>query len=116
MKTILIVDDDRLMLSALARTFRGNGWGVLVADSPDGLSQSMAKADVVLTDWNMGHWDGGHVVNVAQSMGGKPVVVWSGDPSEVSKEVKELCPVFQKGRHEGMTQLLEDLAKGVSDA
>ena len=75
--TVLVVDDEPLLLAALARQLhRQLGWRVLTAANPGTAQVLYPDADIVLTDWDMPNGGGARVMAEC----GKPVVIHSADP------------------------------------
>lgn len=73
MKTILIVDDEPMVIRAVARVLRSRGFEVLSAADPIEARAHYAAADVVLSDWNMPNGGGQRVLDESP----KPVVIHS---------------------------------------
>ncbi len=72
--TILLIDDDAIVLRTLARALSGGlGWRVLTALSPALAGALYEQADIVITDWAMP--DGGGARVLAECT--KPVIVMS---------------------------------------
>lgn len=73
--TILVVDDDPIVLRGAARMLR-NHWDVMAVDSvPEAIAKMReGGTSVVLTDWNMDHGGGEAVCDEALALG-IPVVV-----------------------------------------
>jgi CheY-like chemotaxis protein len=82
--SVLLVDDDPLVLAATARILRRHGMRAICASSPFGVSALVRKdsPDVVVLDYHMPGLDGGHLVRVLRSSPRTaqiPVVFYSGD-------------------------------------
>jgi CheY-like chemotaxis protein len=86
--TVLIVDDDPLVLAATSRCLRRLGLRTLMADSPFGVSAIILKEspDAVVLDAHMPGLDGAHLVRLLRSSprtAATPIVFHSGDPEDV---------------------------------
>jgi len=83
-KTILLVDDDRLIRRAIARFLKLGGWNVIEAENEHDAARIIEGIDsqipdVVLTDLDLRSGGSGlHVVGAAQ-VNGIPVALMSGD-------------------------------------
>ncbi len=83
-KTMLVIDDDNLVLSSCRRIFEEEGFQVVTSQSPEqGLSLVMdTYFDVVLCDWMMPGLDGMDVITrLDETSPGSAVVMISGYPS-----------------------------------
>jgi len=96
-KTILIVDDDQVILKALSSVLAANGFDVVTAE---GSSEALgavreASPDLILLDVNFppdvangsGGWDGFAIMSwIRQMFGGIPMIIMSGtDSADVRK-------------------------------
>jgi two-component system response regulator MprA len=77
MATILVVDDDPKITSALRRALAYEGYNVLVAgDGPSALQQSRERLpDLVVLDWMLPGMDGIAVLQRLQAGGAPPVLM-----------------------------------------
>lgn len=73
MKTILIVDDQPMVLRAISRALRSHGFDVLTALDPVEAAKLYDLVDVVLSDWHMPNGGGQRVLDESP----KPVVIHS---------------------------------------
>jgi CheY-like chemotaxis protein len=86
--SVLLVDDDPLVLAATARFLRKRGMRTICADSPFGVSALVRKEspDVIVLDCHMPGLDGAHLMRVLRTSprtAGTPIVLHSGDSDEV---------------------------------
>lgn len=63
MRSVLIVDDSRAMRMLVKRALASGGFGMLdvreASDGKEALDSAVErKPDLILSDWNMGEWDG----------------------------------------------------------
>lgn len=90
MKTLLIIDDDEMMLSALTICFQGEGYKVVTAvDGPEGIElYSRHHPDVVLLDLNLPTLQGIQVLDrIKKTDPGARIVIITGYASpEVIEE------------------------------
>jgi len=89
---LLIVDDDAMLASAMARVFSRKSWEVLLADGPVSAREQYAHADAVLSDWSMP--DGGGLAVFAECP--LPVVFYTARPEDIPARVKQSRQVFEK--------------------
>jgi DNA-binding response OmpR family regulator len=73
MPSVLILDDDPLILKALERAFRSAGWQVHTAAQPLAHPDGYALVDCVLSDWDMPQGGGQRVKQESAA----PVVIYS---------------------------------------
>jgi len=76
MFTVLVIDDDAMILRGTARALKGLDWCVLVAGGPTQAVPLYGQADVVLSDWDMPDGGGLQVLREAPV----PVVIYTGRP------------------------------------
>jgi CheY-like chemotaxis protein len=86
--SVLLVDDDPLVLAATARFLRKRGMRTICADSPFGVSALVRKEspDVVVLDCHMPGLDGAHLMRILRTSprtARTPIVLHSGDSDEV---------------------------------
>jgi CheY-like chemotaxis protein len=81
--TVIAVDDDPIVLKALARMLRGWGWNVIGIDNPQDLDLRQQGAQVILTDWDMPGGGGPEVLRRALL----PVVIYSSSDLRDIREV-----------------------------
>lgn len=97
--TLLIIDNDPLLLRAATRVFRGMGWSVkpvLISKGTDDQARAAIKVphDVILCDWDLGR--GIKALDVT-SLSDKPVVIWSGRPETIDASVRARYACYEKG-------------------
>jgi DNA-binding response OmpR family regulator len=85
--SVLIVDDDPLLLAATSRYLRKRGMRTICANSPFGVTALIRREspDVVVLDCHMPGLDGAHLVRVLRASpraAQTPVVFHSGDSDE----------------------------------
>jgi two-component system, cell cycle response regulator DivK len=99
-RTILVIDDDSLVLGTLTELLRAHGHRVLEATKgQDGLELARAeRPDLILTDYSMPEMDGLAVVGALKSDAatrGIPVVAFtSGTAAEANRLVRAGCIGF----------------------
>jgi CheY-like chemotaxis protein len=82
--SVLLVDDDPLVLAATSRFLQKRGMRTICADSPFGVSALVRKEapDVVVLDCHMPGLDGAHLMRILRTSprtAATPVVFHSGD-------------------------------------
>ena len=112
--SVLLVDDDPLVLAATARFLRKRGMRTICASSPFGVSALVCKEspDIVVLDCNMPGLDGAHLMRVLRSSprtAKTPIIFHSGDSDAALAELGEALGVqcAQKGR--GPAALVETI-------
>jgi len=110
--SVLIVDDDPLVLAAVSRLLRKRGMKTACTDSPFGVSALMRKEspDVLVLDCDMPGLNGAHLVRVLRASprtAATPVVLHSGgDEHTLAELASSLSARYaQKGR--GPTALVD---------
>lgn len=88
MARILIIDDDHLIRSSLARCFEGLGHEVLTADGlVQGTGTARQGVDVIYLDLNLPDGDGRTVINELSSSPGSPeIIVLTGESDNFGAE------------------------------
>ncbi len=86
--TVLVVDDEPLVLAATARFLTKRGMRTICADSPFGVSALVRKEspDVIVLDCHMPGLSGAHLMRLLRTSprtAATPVVLHSGDSHEV---------------------------------
>jgi CheY-like chemotaxis protein len=97
--TVLMVDDEPMMLRSLEREFRRSPCRVLTATSPIEALRILGTqlVNVLITDHRMPHMAGSDLVNRAQQLQpGIKSVVLSATPDEARREVAQSTPVLSK--------------------
>ena len=87
--TLLVVDDEACILSALRRSLRREGWRVLTASTPDEALRMLDEEpiDAVLSDHKMPRMSGLEVLEVAARRRPNAVrILISGWPDEIPAE------------------------------
>ena len=87
--TLLVVDDEARILSALRRSLRREGWRILTASTPDEALRMLDEEpiDAVLSDHKMPHMSGLEVLEVAARRRPNAVrILISGWPDEIPAE------------------------------
>ena len=115
--TLLLADDEPVLLMAMADLFADAGYAVSRVDSGHGaiLLLEHSEFDVIVTDWNMDDGSGADVYRwIAQS---KPwlaerVVFLADEESEDAAVVAPGRPMFRKGQDSAaLTAALRDIAR-----
>ncbi len=94
-KSMLVVDDEAIVLESCRRIFSEQGFEVRTSASPRAALElvSTARFDVILCDWKMPEMDGVDVVEVMDKRApGTPIVMISGYPS-----VERATEVMRRG-------------------
>jgi CheY-like chemotaxis protein len=110
--SVLVVDDDPLVLAATARFLAKRGMRTLCASSPFGVTALVCKEtpDVVVLDCHMPGLDGAHLIRVLRSSprtASTPVVFYSGDPEPVLADLAESFGVRYAAKGRGPVPLVE---------
>lgn len=104
-KTILIVDDDQVILKALSTALAGNGFNVVTAEGSGEALGSVREAnpDLIVMDVNFppdvanggGGWDGFALMSwIRQMFGNIPIIIMSGtDNTDVRKRATAMRAV-----------------------
>ena len=85
---MLVVEDDAAIRSLVSQVLEESGFEVVPAESgADALRQLAAGAvDIVITDWNLPHINGEHVISAARELlRGTPVLIITGDRSAADR-------------------------------
>ena len=88
-KTLLVVDDDKMVAYATARIMRSFDWDTMYVTNLATAKEMMGQVDCILTDWEP---LGAAVVASAPV----PVVVFSGNPDAANRALKGICQVIAK--------------------
>lgn len=127
MTTVLLVDDEKLVLRSLEKTLLRAGYDVIAASSckngSETFAQGAAQIDIAVLDLNMPGFDGlpksgaglDLLADLKRQKPSLPVVILTAY-DEVSK-AKEAASggasaFFVKGREQGLVELIEKILKG----
>jgi CheY-like chemotaxis protein len=110
--SVLLVDDDPLVVAATSRLLRKRGMRTICATSPFGVSALVRKEapDVVVLDLHMPGLDGALLIRLLRSSprtAGTPVVFHSGDTEEALGELAHSLGAFYSVKGDGPVPLVE---------
>lgn len=119
-RTILIVDDSKVVRETVRFVLQSRGYEVFTLDSPFGFGAALseAKPDLVLVDANMPALSGEKLVTVAlqNKLCSCPVVFYSDKPSEELKRLVQTTGaagfIRKTGDHEAFLNSLEEFLAG----
>jgi len=80
-KTVLIVDDEQNIAKSIYRMFKGAKWNPLIASSVFEALPLIPKADVILSDYDLG--PGGCGKDIIKAAGKIPVVLFTATTKEI---------------------------------
>ncbi len=84
----LVVEDDEAIRSLVSQVLEEDGFAVISTDSGAGALRELATeaVDIVVTDWNLPHINGEHVIAAARELlRGTPILIITGDPSAADR-------------------------------
>jgi len=85
-KTILVVDDERIIQKILKEVFETEGFDSIVCERGDDAVQYIGMVDVLITDFNMPGMNGDRLVALAKSQRpNMPAMIMSGAVEDVPK-------------------------------
>lgn len=118
MISVLLVDDDPLVLAASARFLRKRGMRTICADSPFGVSALVRKEspDVVVLDCHMPGLDGAHLMRVLRTSprtAGTPIVLHSGDSDASLAELADSLGAQYASKGRGPTALADAIMAAI---
>ncbi len=90
MTRLLIVDDEPLVLKAMARSFRITGYEILTAGHPaDALARFQAgeRFDAVISDMEMPGMHGDELCREVQKIVSTPFILQSGNPAVTARAI-----------------------------
>ncbi len=122
MKTILLVDDDRLVLESLAATLKAAGYQVWTTDSTEAAVRltAMLEPDVVVTDYRMPGMDGVSLLQRLQELTEAPrMVIYSATPPArrlMTERVEAVSWVAKTTGHEMLVRKLREMWEGEVEA
>ena len=94
MKTILILDDEKVVRQVLRAMLEGRGYLTLEAsEGGEALRLLEARPDLILVDWNMPGMNGIEFVQTLRKQAEMPVpfIILTGtDPLEIEKQIEAL--------------------------
>jgi CheY-like chemotaxis protein len=110
--SVLLVDDDALVLAATSRLLTKRGMRTICATSPFGVSALVRKEapDVVVLDLHMPGLDGAHLMRLLRSSprtAGTPVVFHSGDTEESLGELADSLGAYYAVKGNGPRALVD---------
>ena len=116
--SVVLVDDDPLVLAAVSRYLQKRGIRTVCADSPFGVSALVRKEspDVVILDCNMPGLDGAHLMRVLRSSprtAETPIVFHSGDADETLAELASSLGARYAAKGRGPGVLIEAIRAAV---
>jgi DNA-binding NtrC family response regulator len=127
MTTVLLVDDEKLVLRSLEKTLLRAGYDVITAhDCPSGrdtFAQNAAKIEIAVLDLNMPSFDGmpktgaglDLLAELKKQKADLPVVILTAY-DEVNKAKDAVAggasAFFVKGREQGLVELIQKILKG----
>ena len=119
--SVLLVDDDPLVLAATSRFLRKRGMRTICADSPFGVSALVRKEapDVVVLDCHMPGLDGAHLMRVLRTSprtAGTPIVLHSGDPDAELAELAESLGTQYAPKARGPIALADAILRALKSA
>lgn len=127
MTTVLLVDDEKLVLRSLEKTLLRAGYDVITAhDCPGGrdtFAQNVGKIDIAVLDLNMPSFDGTPktgagldlLAELKKLKNDLPVVILTAyDEVNKAREAVALgaSAFFVKGREQGLVELIQKILKG----
>lgn len=127
MTTVLLVDDEKLVLRSLEKTLLRAGFDVLTAvdcrAGRDAFAQNTARVDIAVLDLNMPDFDGlsksgaglDLLADLKKQKPSLPVVILTAY-DEVGKAKDAVAggasAFFVKGREQGLVELIQKILKG----
>lgn len=127
MTTVLLVDDERLVLRSLEKTLLRAGYDVITAanckNGSETFAQNTAQIDIAVLDLNMPSFDGlpksgaglDLLADLKKQKQSLPVVILTAY-DEVNKAKDAVSggasAFFVKGREQGLVELIEKILKG----
>ena len=92
-ETILVVDDDPMIVRALVRYLRGYGYNVVSAPDPNNAIKYYKEIDAAISDWQMPYGGGLRVLQECPA----PVIIHSGIAERLPKDlIKKAAVVLAK--------------------
>ena len=93
MKKILFVDDDEMVRDVMEMAIQKIGFSPLICENPEEAIRNIAKADLILTDFDMkNEINGSDLARIAKEENPSlPVIIISGDPWEVPEDTLADC-------------------------
>ncbi|MGO8997865.1 MAG: response regulator [Polyangiaceae bacterium] len=116
--SVLLVDDDPLVLAATARFLRKRGMRTICADSPFGVTALVRKEtpDVVVLDCHMPGLDGALLMRVLRTSprtAETPIVFYSGDTDAELAELADALGTYYAPKARGPVMLADTITRAV---
>ncbi len=120
MTSVLVVDDDQQLVSAISRDLRANGYDVLSASSVDGALEQLTEqpSDVVLTDLRMAEADGIDLLLAIRERGlsSRPILMSAYATARDHQKAVELGAVRVLCKPFGSKELLDAIQQAIDCA
>lgn len=120
MTSVLVVDDDQQLVSAISRDLRANGYDVLSASSVDGALEQLTEkpSDVVLTDLRMAEADGIDLLLAIRERGlsSRPILMSAYATARDHQKAVELGAVRVLCKPFGSRELLDAIQQAIDCA
>ncbi|MEZ4371532.1 MAG: response regulator [Polyangiaceae bacterium] len=120
MTSVLVVDDDQQLVSAISRDLRANGYDVLSASSVDGALEQLEErvSDVVLTDLRMAEADGIDLLLAIRERGlnSRPILMSAYATARDHQKAVELGAVRVLCKPFGSRELLDAIQQAIDCA
>ncbi|MGE0326599.1 MAG: response regulator [Polyangiaceae bacterium] len=120
MTSVLVVDDDQQLVSAISRDLRANGYDVLSASSVDGALEQLEQrvSDVVLTDLRMAEADGIDLLLAIRERGlnSRPILMSAYATARDHQKAVELGAVRVLCKPFGSRELLDAIQQAIDCA
>jgi len=109
-KTILIVDDEKLIRNLLEEFCKQSGYESILCENAEQAVNRITDADLVITDFQMPGMSGADLAKVVKKeKPGLPIIIFTGTPGEVPKDHSANVLISKPFELKGLREITENL-------